>query len=67
MYKIKISFSDRGTRRCWAVIPKLSELTLKIMETKKTWECVSSRAYPCSQAFALPLNEDKQRQACPRQ
>ena len=65
MYKIK-SLSDRGTLRCWAVIPKLSELTLKIMETKKTWECVSSRAYPNTQAFALPLSKDKQRQACPR-
>ena len=52
---------------CWAVIPKLSELTLKIMETKKTWEYVSTRAYPKDQAFALPLCEDKQRQACPRQ
>ena len=26
-----------------------------------------SRAYPYSQALALPLDEDKQRQACPRQ
>ena len=66
MYKIIKSLSDSGTQRCWAVIPRLSELTLKIMETKKTWECVSSRAYPNTQAFALPLSKDKQRQACPR-
>ena len=39
----------------------------KIMETKKTWEYVSSRAYPIAQALALPLLKDKQRQACPRQ
>ena len=66
MYKIIKSLSDRGTQRCWAVIPRLSELTLKIMETKKTWESCLSRAYPCCQALALPLKKDKQRQACPR-
>ena len=33
----------------------------QIMETKKTWEYVSLRAYPWFQAFALPLYEDKQR------
>ena len=33
----------------------------QIMETKKTWEYVSLRAYPNYQAFALPLYEDKQR------
>ena len=38
----------------------------QIMETKKTWEYVSHRAYPYHQAFALPLHEDKQLKACPR-
>ena len=33
----------------------------QIMETKKTWEYVSLRAYPNTQAFALPLSKDKQR------
>ena len=36
------------------------------METKKTWEYVSLRAYPYNQALALPLLKDKQRKACPR-
>ena len=36
------------------------------METKKTWEIGSLRAYPIVQAFALPLEKDKQRSACPR-
>jgi len=40
--------------------------TAKIMETKKTWEYVSLRAYPINQALALPLHKDKQRKACPR-
>ena len=39
----------------------------QIMETKKTWEYVSIRAYPIAQALALPLLKDKQRKACPRQ
>ena len=39
----------------------------QIMETKKTWENVSIRAYPYNQALALPLEKDKQRKACPRQ
>ena len=65
MYKIKISFSDRGTQRCWAVVPKLSELTLKIMETKKTWDYVCPRTYPNDQAFALPQKKDKQRSSLP--
>ena len=39
----------------------------QIMETKKTWEYVSIRAYPCVQAFALPPVKDKQHEACPRQ
>ena len=33
----------------------------QIMETKKTWEYVSLRAYPYYQALALPLLKDKQR------
>ena len=38
------------------------------METKKRrGSKVSLRAYPCSQAFALPPDKDKQRKACPRQ
>ena len=37
------------------------------METKKDVGVVSLRAYPCSQAFALPPDKDKQRKACPRQ
>ena len=37
------------------------------METKKTWEYVSLRAYPITQALALPPDKDKQLEACPRQ
>ena len=39
----------------------------QIMETKKTWEYVSLRAYPITQALALPPDKDKQLEACPRQ
>ena len=34
---------------------------------KRRGSKVSLRAYPCSQAFALPPDKDKQRKACPRQ
>ena len=37
------------------------------METKKDVGEMSLRAYPWFQAFALPLEKDKQRKACPRQ
>ena len=33
---------------------------------KRRGSKVSLRAYPCSQALALPLDKDKQRKACPR-
>ena len=36
------------------------------METKKTWENAPPVLIPRYQALALPLNEDKQRKACPR-
>ena len=37
------------------------------METKKDVGVCLSRAYPRSQALALPQDKDKQRKACPRQ
>ena len=39
----------------------------QIYGNKKDVGVCISRAYPCCQALALPLDEDKQRQACPRQ
>ena len=41
--------------------------TQKYGNKKRRGSKVSLRAYPCSQAFALPPNKDKQRKACPRQ
>ena len=40
-------------------------------QTQKLWKqkrrgSMSLGAYPLDQALALPLNEDKQRKACPR-
>ena len=43
-----------------AVSPAAALLLTKLLETKKTWENIL-RAYPCSQAFALPPDKDKQR------
>ena len=66
MYKIKISLRH-GHTKVLGSHPQTVRTYIKIMETKKTWEYVSSRAYPIAQALALPLLKDKQRQACPRQ
>ena len=77
IYKLILNLSVReGHTKCLANPPQLVIIhiwlwlfafTTQIMETKKTWEYVSIRAYPKDQAFALPPSKDKQRKACPRQ
>ena len=50
-----------------AVCSWLSALAQNYGNKKRRGSKVSLRAYPNNQAFALPLEKDKQRKACPRQ
>ena len=45
MYKIKISLRQ-GHTKVLGSHPQTVRTYIKIMETKKTWEYVSSRTYP---------------------
>ena len=67
VYSVYICFRD-GTQGAGRHSPCRSSFaiseTAMFMETKKTWESVL-RAYPYSQALALPLDEDKQRRSLP--
>ena len=60
-----VSSVSRGHTMCCPVLPqpRLSLFTYTFWN-KKTWESVL-RAYPYSQALALPLCEDKQRRSLP--
>ena len=56
-----------GTQRCWAVIPKLSELTLKLWKQKRRGSMSLPVLIPKIRPSHCPYVRISNVQACPRQ